>query len=591
MEALNSSFSIDNEIVEKLKGFATKIDYKKLFYDDLGPELKKIFDKKKDVVYIKHYLEASKYEYGYDGEKIDLPKALSLYKKYADLNDYFCMYKMHIIYLCEYEKFNVPLNRVLEKIYLLKCFAYLPNYIFDWNKKLFEKIDIKMEIAQMLDLEDTNLEKHKLFFDLLYYQKEEYHLTENEINLIKGVFLCYFENEEERELSFTILNSIFPKNDLDLSFYYAKNKCIYFQSNLKLGNIISDSEIENFYKEVKDKKLYELYCDYGNYLLDKKERANLEIIEIFTTAANEGYLFGCFRNYQSLIDFYDYDIIMEDYDKASNILDYLLNDIVFHRLSLSHFLLLMGYLIKDSKFPEKIMSKYLVYVKEINDYVNSILNLEEKEKERILKYEDYGEYYFIMKSYIHYFGFKDIEEQNLPKALEFLDKTNDLNKTTFSEKLIYFLRYNIKKLMNNQKLISNEELIKEKKSILEYFWNNLNLKNNVIDCYLIGEDYFEGITKIQDKSTTILIYNYSQKIFCSNIFDWKFKNEIKKFLAKEENKYENKYKDETCCVCYEKKVDKIFIPCKHNFCSFCADKIEKETKKCPICRSEILCII
>ena len=115
---------------------------------------------------------------------------------------------MHIIYLCEYEKFNVPLNRVLEKIYFLKCFAYLPIYVIDWDLKLFEKIDIKMEIAQMLDLEDTNLEKHKLFFDLLIYQNEKYNLSENDVNLMKEVLICYFEKDEEKEMSFCMLNSL-----------------------------------------------------------------------------------------------------------------------------------------------------------------------------------------------------------------------------------------------------------------------------------------------------------------------------------------------------------------------------------------------
>ena len=67
--------------------------------------------------------------------------------------------------------------------------------------------------------------------------------------------------------------------------------------------------------------------------------------------------------------------------------------------------------------------------------------------------------------------------------------------------------------------------------------------------------------------------------------------EVKLFLKTHEYKFENHFKDETCCVCYEKKVNKIFIPCKHNFCSFCADKLEKESKKCPVCRSEILFVI
>ena len=61
------------------------------------------------------------------------------------------MYKMHVIYLCEYEKLNVLLSRVLEKINLWKSFAYLPNYIIDWNMTLFDIIDITYEIAASLD--------------------------------------------------------------------------------------------------------------------------------------------------------------------------------------------------------------------------------------------------------------------------------------------------------------------------------------------------------------------------------------------------------------------------------------------------------
>ena len=38
------------------------------------------------------------------------------------------------------------------------------------------------------------------------------------------------------------------------------------------------------------------------------------------------------------------------------------------------------------------------------------------------------------------------------------------------------------------------------------------------------------------------------------------------------------------------KVDKLLIPCKHNFCSFCTKKLENDSK-CPICRGKILTII
>jgi len=129
MNTLDNLFSKKIEIVEKLKKNAVQLFYKKIFFEHLGPELKKIFDKKKDKVYYKHFYEASQYEYGFFDKEIDLLRAYLLYKKYADRNDYLCMYKMHVIHLCEYAKFHVPFSRVLEKIYLLKCYAYLPSFI------------------------------------------------------------------------------------------------------------------------------------------------------------------------------------------------------------------------------------------------------------------------------------------------------------------------------------------------------------------------------------------------------------------------------------------------------------------------------
>ena len=591
METLENLFSSDNEIVDKLKENVVKIDFNKIFFEHLGPELRKLFYEKKDKVYIKNFLEASQYEYGFFGKAIDLQKALSLYKKYADLTDYFCMYKMHVIYLSEYEKFNVPFSRVGEKLYLLKCLAYLPNYVYDWRLKLFEKIDILYEIAGCLDLEDNSLEKHKLFFDLLNYQREQYNLSENDINLMKGVFSCYFYKEDEKEaneISFCMLNSLIPNGELDYAYYHSKNKSIYFQTYLKLETqMISESDIENFYKEVKDKKLYEFYSDYGNYLLDKKNNSDPEIIEIFSSAAKEGDLFGSFRVYQSLIDYYDFDAIMEDYDKACTILDYLLDEIVFERLLLGQFVLLMGFLIKYSKFADKIISKYLIYVKEIDDYITFIRNRREKEEKKANEEEDY---IYGIKSYIYYFGFQGIEKQNYEKALKSIEKGISITEAMYNKKRNKFFRYILLKVMNSHKLISDEDLAKEKKELIEFYSKNLSLKYQTIDCYLMGEDYFEGNINKQDKANTFLIYDYAQKIFCKTILDWKIRKEIKLFLKNHENKFEKKLKDETCCICYEKKVNKTFIPCKHNFCSVCIEKLEKDAR-CPMCRSEILCII
>ena len=590
MELIDTLFSTSEETIKKLQEFAAKPNYSEVLLEHLGPELKNLFILKKDKIIFKNFLEGLSYEYGFFDKEIDLQKAFSIYKKYADLNDYFCMYKMHIIYLCEYEKFNVGLNRVLEKIYLFKSFAYVPNYVIDWRLKLFEKIDILLEVAKVLDLEDNDLEKHSLFFDLLYSQKEKYNLSQNDISLMKGVFACYFYKDEDPNkniLSFSILNSLIPLNDTDKAYYTAKNKCVFFRSHLKLESVLSENEIDNLYNEIENKKFYEFYSDYGNYLIDKEETSNSKIIDILTQGADNGDLFSCFRVYQVLIDFYDFDDIMNDCDKACKILDYLLDEIVFEKLMLSQFILLIGNLIEFSTFKEKICDKYLKYIKELNDFVDSVIYKKEVLKEPM---KEKDEHYFFIKAYIYYYGFKNIEKQDLKKAVEYLDKGLNISEELFAKRRNKYIKYEILNLMKKNNLITNEEFNKEKKNLTEFINSNLNLKYEIIDNYILGQDFYEGITGKIDGYITLQIYQKGKNVFCKSVIDFKVKKEIKNFIKNFENNIENKAKDEICCICYEKKVVKIFVPCGHYFCPFCADLLEKD-KKCPVCRSEIYGVI
>ena len=189
-----------------------------------------------------------------------------------------------------------------------------------------------------------------------------------------------------------------------------------------------------------------------------------------------------------------------------------------------------------------------------------------------------------------YFGFKDIEKQNLQKSIEFIDKESKITDKCYIQKQNEFFKYNIKKELYNLKLISKDELLKAKKELIEIFYKNLNLKYQTMDCYVIGEDFFEGITKKKDEFVALEIYKCGQNIFCKTIFDCLIKSKIKKFLKNHDYKIENKLKDEICGICYDKKINKVFIPCKHNCCSSCFDKLEKDSK-CPFCRGNILCII
>ena len=592
MKTLDNLFSKKIEIVAKLKENVSQIFYKKILFDHLGPELKKIYDKKKDKVYYKKFYEASQYEYGLFDKDIDLLQAYLLYKKYADRNDYFCMYKMHVIHLCEYAKFHVPFSRVLEKIYLLKCYAYLPKHMIDNDLKLFRIIDVKNEISEMLKLEDESFEKHEDFFKLLDKEREIYNLTENDIKLMKGVILSFFiedvgdeQDTNSFSLAFSTLNSLKPKTQLDYAYYNAKIKSIYFQER---DNIISEVEIEKLFKEIEGKKLYEFFYDYGYYLLKKIGNPNPKIIEIFTYGTQKGYTLCCLGLYENIINYYDFSEIMENYDKIIILLDCLLDAIIFEKLLLNSFILLMGYLNKYSKFSKNIIS-YLKYVKDINDYITPILK--NKDRQRVKEpFKENEINFFQTKAYIYFFGFKGIEEQNFKKAIEYFKKAldhNDNNK--FLPKEIKFFEYKIKHILNSRKLVSNDELSKAKKELYEYNSKNL-LKNEIMGYYLLGKDYFEGITKKKDGFISFKIYESGQNILCSNTIECFLKHEIKQFLKNHEDKYQFKFKDELCCICYDEKVNKLLLPCKHNFCSFCTKKLENNSK-CPICRGEILTII
>ena len=48
MKNIDNLFSTDNEVVEKLKGYAKQLDYKRIFFEHLGPALNKLFINKKD---------------------------------------------------------------------------------------------------------------------------------------------------------------------------------------------------------------------------------------------------------------------------------------------------------------------------------------------------------------------------------------------------------------------------------------------------------------------------------------------------------------------------------------------------------------
>jgi len=110
------------------------------------------------------------------------------------------MYRMHRIFLVDYKDFDLERNTDLDKLYLYKCFAYLPYYIMKGTYYLLNKIDITYEIAVCLDAEDPETELFNKFLDFLEKNMEVFCLTLNDILLMNYVFNAFFFEENAKKI-------------------------------------------------------------------------------------------------------------------------------------------------------------------------------------------------------------------------------------------------------------------------------------------------------------------------------------------------------------------------------------------------------
>ena len=194
-------FNYDKEKEKIFLNSIGKTDFKELFMEGLSPEFLKLFKENINLFYSQPFYEGISYEYGLFDKSKNLNKAFKIYKEAADFKyDYLCMYRMHRIFLTDYEKFGIEKNEDLHRLYLYKCFAYLPYLIMNRNYYLLNKIDVSLEIAVMLDeLDDGEFQIFDKFMDFLEKNKNQFHVTDNDIKLMKCTLKAYFNPEEIKE--------------------------------------------------------------------------------------------------------------------------------------------------------------------------------------------------------------------------------------------------------------------------------------------------------------------------------------------------------------------------------------------------------
>ena len=473
-------FNYDEEKEKIIINSIGKLNFKELFMEGLSPEFQKLFKENINLYFSQPFIEGASYEYGLFDKSKDTGKALKIYKDAADFKyDYLCMYRMHRIFLMDYEKFNVKKNGDLHRFYLYKCFAYLPFLIIDKSFFLLNKIDVTSELNMILE----NFENNKFivfgeFIEFLEKNLKELNATKNDLKLMKLVFVGYFAQDTD------FINSLL--NELD------KGDNAYFEAQLKYCNFALDifgdkcdkQKIQKIFENLYKAGYYKCCCDYGRFLM--KEGKYNEAKDIFKKGADKGQQF-CFGDFADIVmQKTSYKQFLSDYNMASYTLKNTLIIYCIERLSKISFFYTLYYLSKHSSFKDKLKNNFGKYAKEF-------LKIDEKyfqaESEEYIK-NNFTEKYIINEPYnfgiMQYYGIPDLISRDKERALICFKKSYQIAKEKeylFYARINYLYIYKCRKYLFKNNKISLRKLNKTKEKLFRLY-EETDIKNlDVLELY------------------------------------------------------------------------------------------------------------
>ena len=472
-ESPNSGlFNYDEEKEELLINSIVKINFKDLFMECLSPEFLKLFEENINIFYSKPFFEGISYEYGLFNKSKDIKKAYNIYKEGADFKyDYLCMYRLHRIFLIDYDDFGLKKNKDLHRLYLYKCFAYLPYLIIHEDfYLLLNKIDVVNELSIIIEkLENNNFEIFDKFIDFLEINKSQFNITKNDIKLMKCVIKFYLNNEAI-DNDIKILNEFLDFEKGDNAYYEAQLK--YCNFYLDFSEDKSEKEkIKNIFENLIKEKYYKACLDYGRFLLEEKKFD--EAKNILKLGYENGQHFCLGEYFNLLIGTLDFNKILIDYNLSSHILRNMLIIIAFEKLGLSSFYYMLYYLMKHSSFKEKYQNEFEKYALEVFQSRKKYYLNDESEKniENI-----FAEKYVIDMPFIlglmYYYGIPNIIKADKENALFYFKKGLKLaeeKEYNYKKRYNYIYIFKCRKYLFKDNKITLEKFNKTKDKLFKYF--------------------------------------------------------------------------------------------------------------------------
>lgn len=622
-QKLLSLYDDYEENYEKLIGECKEITPENLYCINIGEKSSERFQTLINKTDISSFFEAFYYEYGLFKREKNLKKAFEIYEKAAKgKKDYLSMYKMFLIYLKDYQKFNVHRDRILEQFYLIKSVTYLPEVYFSHGNEIYEFITPLYIFAFHLDLEDPKASKFFKFIELLKESKKYKDLTdENELELIRLSIGLKFEfdknnNEEDeemeedeedrrrKEINKEMLNDLKKLSQKNADALYAL-MMIYSDRN-------SDNEFDKELLETLEQlvkiKYYKAYDTCGLNFFNH-DLPTYKILKTLKEGWENGNYF-CIRNlYDSYMSKINLKSIFENKkDEVTQFMFLELFELIidanilgerfcaFRLFNNSHFLM------SKLDYPKEIIrEKYSTYIDELSDFIQKLNN-----NQNFFKLYNFSD--SVMNdfkrtySYILIKNTCSVIEKDIFLAKVILLDYKSTAESIFDKAISASLLYKVSKQLFKIKAIDEKEYEEVKK---DYFTiNKESIEQDEIsriDFYFLAKCYKNGIgteenifsaycnyhrmkiTKAKLYETVVSRSKYfkAMKILEEEVFD-----EIKKRIE------ENKKTVEDCDICFTYRQNIILLPCFHKICDYCLNKMRDDKKyallRCPFCRKEVV---
>jgi hypothetical protein len=612
-------------------------NWSEIFYNIKQEKTRKRFNELMSKSEHANFFEALSYEYGINGKPQDLKKALSIYKESADNSvDAISMYKMYHIYKNEYNKFGlIKRNRVFEKYYLYKSFAYLTYQELKRNTYLCNRFDVVLEIVIQFDQEDQNFDKLKRF--LLYLKKyyKELSIRQRDILVIESVFNFKFGNEiQNMKNAIQQLINLIPsdkandvKEPLELEIYY-KIACYLLEVN-------ELNTAEYYFNYLINSKYYRAYPDFALFLEEKKCEPQKALV-ILRIAFENGFNSANILYYNIFLNSFNFSKINDDNATIKNFMKILLtllcNNCVIENIYSFFEYFYFRKILKKNNYKE-LLNEFKDYTREFAQFIIKMTNSELKKentnndylqndnnKEIILEYFQRNEYYAelnLVCGILLYYGIEDVVEKDYINSLE---KFKISYKSSYSQaykRFCYSYIYKIRNKLNskgiinpknNKLLVSNYKLNKTKNKIYQMYKSSLE-KDNFLK---LSASFFYYLSRLLNKKIgnsgdDLLEYicleralecNDDNPIFGSIICYYRKQKTINLLNNEKYDKImegicgikdSEGYGDDNslCPICFDQKRNILCLPCKHLFCNNCMEKILSK-RKCPICRGSII---